>query len=900
MAREGRTTLASFRYCRKPGTDRPKQEHQDYSRAIITPLMPLAPGIKLGPYEIIALLGAGGMGEVYRARDSALGREVAVKILQTGTLHDLDRLRRFRQEAQATASLNHPNILSIYFVGEHEGTPFIVSELLKGESLRERMRREQLPVRKCLEIARQIIQGLAAAHEKGIVHRDLKPENIFLTEDGPAKILDFGLAKLVETDNRTADPNTATVTQGSAAGVVLGTVGYMSPEQVRGGHVDSRSDIFAMGAILYEMLSGKRAFSKDSSAETMAAILKEEPAELSDTGRKIPPGVERIIFHCLEKNPVERFQSTRDLAFDLESLSGISAVPTAGPISASTVSAKWLIPLAALFLLAVVLLSSRLMRPKESSGVLPTFQQLTFQRGFLYSARFAPDGKTVVYSASWEGRPPALFSTRQDSPESRPLEGDNTILVAVSPFAEMAILRNCLYLVTGECTGILAREPLSGGAPRDLIEGVNSADWSADGNQLAVTRLLGGKFRAEFPQGKPLHETADEWLGSIRLSPQGNAVALTEHPLWQGDAGKVVVYAREGKELVRSPAFWSVEGLAWSPRGDEIWFLASKDQQWANELHALSLSGQDRIILRLPGILRLHDVSRDGRLLLSREIWRSQIFYRGPGDLVDRDLSWLDYSIVTDISTDGQELAFSEEGEATRNSFFSYTRKKDGSPAVKLGMWGRPVFSPDRKSVVAILGTGEQLVVLPTGVGEVHELNPSSMLRFSSPGWQPSGKGVFYAGNDGHGWRIYTKELSGGDPRAITPLVSIHPERFESNVLSYDGKYVVARNLDGAPMMYSVDGAEPHPIMGMDTEDVWINWSRDGRSGYIFRWGEVPGRVFRLDLSSGKKQLITTLLPSDQVGVTTVMTVRMTPDGKSYAYTSERALSELFLVSGAK
>jgi serine/threonine protein kinase len=648
--------------------------------------MPLAPGIKLGPYDIIALLGPGGMGEVYRARDSALGREVAVKILHAGTLHEPDRLRRFRQEAQATASLNHPNILSIYFVGEHESMPFIVSELLKGETLRERMRREQLPVRKCLEIARQIIQGPAAAHEKGIVHRDLKPENIFLTEDGPAKILDFGLAKLVETDNRTADPNTDTVTQGSAAGVVLGTVGYMSPEQVRGGPVDSRADIFAIGAILYEMLSGKRAFHKDSS----------------------------------------------------------------------------------------------------------------------------------------------------------------------------------------------------------------------DGNQLAVTRRLKGKFRAEFPQGKPLHETADEWLGSIRLSPQGNAVALTEHPLWQGDAGKVVVYDREGKELARSPAFWSVEGLAWSPHGDEIWFLASKDQQWANELHALSLSGQDRIILRLPGILRLHDVSRDGRLLLSREIWRSQIFYRGPGDLVDRDLSWLDYSIVTDISTDGQELAFSEEGEATRNSFFSYTRKKDGSPAVKLGTWGRPVFSPDRKSVVAILGTGEQLVVLPTGVGEVHELNPSSMLRFSSPGWQPDGRGVFYAGNDGHGWRIYTQELSGADPRGITPVVSIHPERFESNILSYDGKYVVARNLDGAPMMYSVDGAEPHAIIGMDTEDVWINWSRDGRSGYIFRWGEVPARVFRLDLSSGKKQLITTLLPNDQVGVTTIMTVRITPDGKSYAYTSGRALSELFLVSGAK
>jgi len=414
----------------------------------------------------------------------------------------------------------------------------------------------------------------------------------------------------------------------------------------------------------------------------------------------------------------------------------------------------------------------------------------------------------VIYSASWEGKPPALYSTRQDSPESRPLEAEDSFLVAVSPSAEMAILGNCQYLVTGECTGLLAREPLSGGAPHDVVEGVNSGDWSGDGNQLAVTRLVAGKYRLEFPLGRALYETADDWLGSVRLSPQGNALALTEHPLWEGDAGNVVVFDREGKQITRSQSFWSVEGLAWSPGGDEVWFLASKDQQWANELHGLSLSGRDRLILRLPGILRLHDVSQDGRLLLSREVWRAQIFYRGPKDQGDRDLSWLDYSIVTDISSDGEKIAFSEEGEATHNRFFSYIRKKDGSPAVKLGTWGRPVFSPDRKTVVVILGTGEGLLLLPTGVGEPHELNTSSILRFASPGWLPTGKGILYAGNDGRGWRIYTQDLSGSNPLPITPVVSIHPERFESNILSYDGKYVVARNSDGVPMIYPSAGGD--------------------------------------------------------------------------------------------
>src|SRR5580658_49195 len=289
--------------------------------------LPLSAGTKLGPYEVVSLIGSGGMGEVYKARDARLGRDVAIKVLSNSIANESERLKRFEQEARAVAALNHPNILTIYEIETHDGNPYLVSELLEGETLQHRLRDGALGVRKALDIAVQAANGVAAAHDKGIIHRDLKPANIFITADGRVKILDFGLAKLTQPETspdvtQTNAPEAGPVTE---EGVVLGTVGYMSPEQVRGKPADARSDIFALGTILYEMLSGKRAFQRDSSADTMAAILKDDPPELAGEGKPIPPAVDRVVRHALEKNPAERFQSARDFAFGLESLSGASS-----------------------------------------------------------------------------------------------------------------------------------------------------------------------------------------------------------------------------------------------------------------------------------------------------------------------------------------------------------------------------------------------------------------------------------------------------------------------------------------------------------------------------------------------------------------------------------------------
>jgi serine/threonine protein kinase/DNA-binding beta-propeller fold protein YncE len=868
--------------------------------------MPLAPGAKLGPYEIVSPLGVGGMGEVYRAWDKALGRDVAIKILRAVTWQDPDRLRRFRQEAQSTASLNHPNILAIHLVAEHDGLPFIVSELLEGESLRERIRRGPLPLRKAMEYASQIVDGLSAAHANGIVHRDLKPENIFLTKDSRVKILDFGLAKLMSPGETSADANAVTLTQGSAPGIVLGTVGYMSPEQVRGLPLDTRSDIFSFGVILYEMISGKNVFLRDTPADTMSALLREDAPELSQSSGEISVGLDRVVRRCLEKEPADRFQSVRDLGFALQAVSGSGTTSSSPALPVTSSRRMWRLGLVLLTTAASLgILVGYLVEKYQAARrtfAQPQFQQLTFRRGTVRSARFAPDGQTIVYGASLDGLVPRLYTTRGGSPESQPLGPNNINLLSVSSAGELAVTNRCSFNQHfANCEGTFARMPYSGGAPREMAEHVVAADWTSNGRDLAIIRHSGGHFLVEFPMGRVIYDTTG-YASGLRVSPDSKYVAIADHPALGNDAGYVLVLDSEGHQITKAGPWNSLEGLAWSPDGKEVWFSASEGNEgWADQIRALHISGGQRMMLRLPGFTHLHDVARDGRLLLAKEEWRGQLSFVGPNNPKPVDLSWLDNPVLCDLSRDGNVLIFSEVGEAGGNAYLLYLRRTDGSPAVRLGEAFSGAISPDGQRVFAVTADyPARLVLMPTGAGDTKLLPNSNLKQFVVPGWTPDGKEVAFAGSDGHGWRFFLQDLEGGAPRSITPEIAVHGY-YEGQFVSPDGKYVWTRDAEGKGWLYDLDGSKSaRPVQGLEALEGFAGWGADNRKVFVFRSDSYPLKIYELDFVSGQRRLIKEFMPEDPVGLDLVTSVRVSPDGQHIAYANGRSLSTLYVVTGLK
>ncbi|HYX22496.1 MAG TPA: protein kinase, partial [Thermoanaerobaculia bacterium] len=516
-------------------------------------------GSKVGPYEIVSPLGAGGMGEVYRAKDAKLGREIALKVLPETVADDRARRQRFEQEARSASALNHPNILTIYDIGEAEGALYIAMELVDGRTLRELVASgEPLPTKRLLDLGVQIAEGLAKAHAAGIVHRDLKPENVMVSRDGYVKILDFGLAKLTESPAASdASALPTAVAPPTEPGTVMGTAGYMSPEQASGRPVDYRSDQFSLGAILYEMATGRRAFQRKTGAETLVAIMREEPEPLSQAAPRAPAPVRWIIERCLSKDAEERYASTKDLARDLKNLrdhltetSASGALERAAP--GRSRRRGWLLPSIAALLVGAALgtlVLSRLTRPPDSAI---QFQQLTFQRGRVESARFAPDGQTIVYSAAWEGRPLEVFTTRPDSAEFRSLDLPGASLLAVSSQGELAVSLHRHFVIGYEATGTLARVPLAGGSPREVLEGAQDADWSPDGKELAVCRVVGNRSRLEYPIGKVLYE-APGWLRNVRVSPDGKLLAFVDCAQRGNTDGQLKVVDTAGKLRFAGP-----------------------------------------------------------------------------------------------------------------------------------------------------------------------------------------------------------------------------------------------------------------------------------------------------------------------------------------------------------
>jgi Tol biopolymer transport system component len=861
--------------------------------------MTLSAGSRLGPYEILALLGAGGMGEVYRARDERLKRDVAIKVLPASLSSDRDRLRRFEQEAQAAGGLNHPNITAVYDIGSSDGSPYIVTEMLEGETLRSRLSSGSISARKAIDYATQIARGLGAAHEKGIVHRDLKPENLFVTRDGRVKILDFGLAKLKQREERGEKTNLPTATAGTEPGVVMGTMGYMSPEQVRGRPADQASDIFSFGAILYEMLSGQRAFRGDTAADTITAILTKEPPDLTWTDRDIPPGVERIVRHCLEKNPEERFQSARDLAFDLEALSGISAPTTAAGAPAPREKGPrlaLLFAVTALVSAGIAGLFAYAAGKKAGFVTPPSFHQITFSRGEVGGALFAPDGQTIVYAASWEGKPFEVFINRPESPESRPFGLPVTEVLSISKTGEMAVSLNRRTSQPFIRVGRLARISIAGGAPRDILDDVQWADWGPEGKSLAIVRDVGVKNHLEFPIGKTLYETTG-WISNPRVSPKGDLVAFIDHAVLRDDGGSVAVVDLSGKKRTLSPIYSTAQGLAWKPDGNEIWYTAAEGGV-NRAVHAVTLSGRERLVGRVPGISTIRDVSKDGRVLMTTESYRLGILARGPGDERERELSLLDYSLPTAISADGKTLLITESGEGGGPGYSAYLRRLDGSPAVRLGDGGTSALSPDGAWAISILhpASSPQIVLLPTSVGEPRLLSKEGLDVVEADFLLDGKRILFSATEPGHGMRLYLRDVVGGKPRALSP----EGYYFFRGTVTPDSKFAVVRGPDRRMYLYPLEGGEPTGLPGLAAEDQPFRFTSDGRTLFFFVRGEIPAKVYRYDLGSGRKEFWRELTPADQAGLNSITRVVVTPDGTTYAYSYLRILSYLQLVEGMK
>ena len=838
------------------------------------------------------------MGEVYRARDARLARDVAIKVLPTEFALHADRLARFEREAKAAAALNHPNIVAVFDVGIEGRLPFVVSELLEGKTLRDALSSGPLPQKTAIDLAIQVAYGLAAAHQKGIVHRDVTPGNVFLTTDGRAKILDFGLARVTETaDARTNAGVDATTRPGTTPGMVLGTAGYMSPEQVRGEPADHRSDIFAFGAVFYEMLSGHRAFARSTPPETMTAILKEDPPEFAGGPRAVAPAIDRIVRRCLEKNPPQRFQSASDIAFALEAVSGSTV--SSPVVAADTGSPLWWrrVALGAIVAggITIGFMAARQLTRARSDAV--AFQPMTFDQRPVTNARFMPDGQTIVYSAAPRGYSPDLFVINPSAEAPQALGVSEAQLLSVSSKGELAIILGARFLAQRVYSGTLARMTL-GSSPRPMLEQVREADWSPDGASLAIVHDLGaGRDRLEYPVGTALHEVSG-YLSDPRVSPDGGRVAFFEHQWRFDDRGWVKVVNRAGQVTTLAGEYWGLEGLAWTPDGSTVVFSGNASGGYAMQPMSVPASGRApaQTVFGVPGRFIVYDVARDGRWLAVREDLSFGIRAKVPSQSTERDLSWLGSSGAKGMSADGEWLLLVDVGPRGGKNYGVVLRKTDASQALRLGEGNAQTLSPDGKWASAIIATPPQLVVYPTGPGEAIRINPGPIERYESANWFPDGKRLLICGSGAtRAPRCYEQDLAGSPPRPLSAegvLATLAP----------DGRTLLLSRPDGSFQVSSIDGGAVQPAGGLSAADRQIAWSRDSRSVFVQPRSNatVPATVERVDLTTGTRTVVRQLMPEGVGAVASILVTDWIDDGRWYAYNYTSLSSTLFVVSGAK
>jgi serine/threonine protein kinase/Tol biopolymer transport system component len=819
-------------------------------------------GALLGHFKIGGLLGEGGMGEVYRARDTRLGRDVAIKILPGRLASDPEALHRFETEAHAASALNHPNIVAVFDVGRHEGAPYVVEELVEGKPLSG-----PLPLETACDRVRQVCAGLGAAHDHGVVHRDIKPGNLLVTRDGVVKILDFGLAKLLGEQAR--DGHTQ-------SGAVMGTPGYMSPEQVRGEPVDARSDLFSVGVVLYELLSGQKPFAAPSSVERMAATLERAPAPLEG----LPTGIALVLARCLEKDPQRRFQNARDLGF---ALTAPPALPPKRP------RRSWSVAVA----LLVGALAGSASPTGPSAQIQPRYTRLTFRDGLIWGALFAPDAHSVLYSARWRAPPKEndIYLGTPEGPEARGLGLGDSPFFSVSKKGELAI-------ISPSDGWLLSRLPLGGGAPRAVATGVTDVDWSPGGDELAIVRSVSGRRRIEYPIGRVLFES-DRKIGGLRVAPDDQRIAFIEAVDPAQSDCHVMLVDRGGHARALTGSFSRARGLAWAPSG-EVWFSAADTGDEA--LRAVTLDGQQRTIAGAPGSLILQDIAPDGRVLLTKNTTRVALRLHRADEAQDSDLSWFDGSFLGDLSADGKTVLFNERGAAVRGTYRVYVRNTDGSDAIWLGTGSGSSLSPDRAWALLLdPAQHDAYRIVPTGPGPARTVSTRPVNDISWPVILPDGKRILFSGSEpGHGPRLYLQDMDGGPPRAASPegLRRLASPR----TVSPDGKLAAAIDASGAVVLVPMDGGEPRRVIGSGENSSYFT---DGTGDLVFQLGEdgsifVADRsdsvIWRIDPATGHREFMHRL-PVRKSALTRIL---LTGDARSYAYSAVEEQMDLYLVEGLR
>ncbi len=860
--------------------------------------MTLTAGSTLGPYKILALLGAGGMGEVYRAHDTRLGRDVAIKVLSPHLAATPEVRARFEREARTVSQLNHPHICTLHDIGHQDGTDYLVLELLEGETLTHRLEKGSLPVAEVLSLGAQIADALDRAHRAGVVHRDLKPGNIMLTSSG-AKLMDFGLARAAGLASAAPGAMTESPTVSrplTKEGTIVGTFQYMAPEQLEGKETDARSDIWALGCVLYEMVTGKRAFEGQSQASLIAAIMEHEPRPIAELQPLSPPGLDHVVRRCLAKDPADRWQGARDVMHELQWIAAAGAL--AGVAAAAAVPMKRRAFVSAIILVIGALVVGFALGAIRGTWLgraasRPVFQRLTFQRGAVKSARFAPDGKTVFYTATWQGQPPEILETRPGSLTSRSVGLAGKFLASISSSGTMAVITCPSAPIFWTQLGTLAEVPISGGAPRRVLDDVHEADWSPDGGTLAVVHQVGGQSRLEMPPGRVLYRTAGG-IEHLRVAPSGRWLAFEDSPIPPDMRGNVIVIDRTGRVTARTEEWNQIGGLAWSADGREVWYTGSQDGA-TSEIRAMRPNGRQRTVESLPGFLSLYDIGRDGSVLLTSMRLPAGIRGRGPGDKEERELGWLDLSYAADISADGRTLLFDEEGLGGGPRYTVYTRGMDGSPPVRLGEGHACALSPDGRWALAIqFGPPQRLMLLPTGVGDSTSLPRGGIERYSAANWLPDGKRVIFTGNErGHAGRTYVQDIAGGLPRPATA------EGLLGTMTSPDGRLAAVLSTERRIELCPIGGGTPRVIGESPPGEGILRWSADGRHLLVVSAAGDTVAIGRIDTRTGTRTPWKTVQPPAGFSAG-APAFCVTPDGRSYAYGYVGRLDDLFLVNGLR